>query len=62
MNDEDERPDLEFCFQYEQQSAEICLPKLGAPQCESTTVKGVGVTMKEQCLQITRTVCMQDTG
>ena len=49
-------------FQYDKQRAQICLPKLGKPQCSQVTVKGVGTSTAEKCLQITRTVCTQTEG
>ena len=49
-------------LQYDKQTAQICLPKLGRPQCSPVTVKGVGATTAEKCLQITRTVCTQSEG
>ena len=51
-----------FLFQYDKKTAQICLPKLGRPQCSQVAVKGVGTTTAEKCLQITRTVCTQSEG
>ena len=49
-------------MQYDKKTAQICLPKLGKPQCSQVAVKGVGTTTAEKCLQITRTVCTQAEG
>ena len=51
-----------FLPQYDRLTAEVCVPKLGSPQCSPVTVKGVGTTTREKCLQVTRTVCTQAEG
>jgi len=42
-------------------SATVCVPTLGEPECSPVTLKGVQVAESEKCLSITRTVCAEGT-